>query len=99
MNASLKPLQYAVTPYGRTEKINFSDRHFHIVEEELGRTEFYDKYKPRYLKMTDAINDGRIALHLKDGKVVINVREALQAIWPGCVIDEVSTETLKVDLF
>lgn len=72
-------------------------RNFIVAEEEMSRTKFYDVYRPRYYIFTECITDGRIGLTLKDGKVVLNVREALKAIWPNCTINDVSV--VRDDLF
>ena len=86
MDTSSKPLQYGLSAFGGTKRTNFTNKQFHIVKEEMSKTEFVNRYKSTWFRLKDAIDDGRIALHLKDGRVVINVREALQAIWPGCHI-------------
>jgi hypothetical protein len=47
------------------------------------RTAFAARYRIQYYRLTEAIEDGRIATHCIDGKVYINVEEALSVLRPS----------------
>jgi hypothetical protein len=55
------------------------------------RSAFAAKYRFQYYQITDAIEKGKIATHCIDGKVYINVAEALSVLGPR--------KRKKVDLF
>jgi hypothetical protein len=54
------------------------------------RTAFAAKYRIQYYRLTEAIEDGRIATHCIDGKVYINVREALSVLRPSALEQKAS---------
>lgn len=63
-----------------------------ILKHYKTRSEFATKYGFHYYKVTEAIDDGRIAVHSVDGKLYINVEEALSVLSPR-------KRKAKVDLF
>jgi hypothetical protein len=57
----------------------------------MTRSAFAAKYRFQYYQVTEAIEKGKIATHCIDGKVYINVEEALSVLGP--------LKRKKVDLF
>jgi hypothetical protein len=48
----------------------------------MTRSAFAAKYRFQYYQVTDAIEKGKIATHCIDGKLYINVDEALSVLQP-----------------
>ena len=64
----------------------------------MPRAKFAHVYGFMYYKVADAVRDGRIAAHCIDGKIYINVIEALSVLRPSAVAVEKASES-KDDLF
>jgi hypothetical protein len=77
-------------------------------DEFMTRSDFHYKYEVPFSKISDRVRRGKIALHFIDGKIQINVKEALKAcekLHPISRLlsekerDDFLAEKRKVDLF
>ena len=50
-------------------------------------TTFYEKFRPRYWQLKEAIEDGKIATHCINGRNRINVVEAIKLFWPNATYE------------
>jgi hypothetical protein len=67
--------------------ISTTQRHFIVTREFDSPTTFYEKYRPKYWRLKEAIEDGKIATHCIDGRNRINVVEAIQVLWPNATYE------------
>jgi len=82
------------------KRITNPERHFIVTREFDSLTTFYEKYRPKYWQLKEAIQDGNIATHCINGRNRINVVEALQFLWPNSTYEIiVPVKEEKNDLF
>jgi hypothetical protein len=72
-------------------------KHFIIKRKRMTRTRFHETYG-LYTWIVDVIDDGQVALHLIDGKVLIDTEDTIKAIWPHATY-EIAYDEEKADLF
>jgi hypothetical protein len=57
-------------------------RHFIVTREFDSPTTFYEKYRPKWWMLKEAMEDGTIIVHNIDGRNKIKAVETIQVLWP-----------------
>jgi hypothetical protein len=80
-------------------KTTDKQRHFIITREFDSPTTFYEKYRPQYWQLKEAMEDGNIATYNINGRNHVKAVEAIRFLWPNATYEIVAPVNATKNLF
>jgi hypothetical protein len=83
------------------KRVGARQRHFIVTRKLDSPTAFFEKYRPKWWALKEAMEDGKITVHNINGRNNIETVETLLYFWPDATSETVEpvVEVKKNDLF